>query len=72
MKLNLDLRAEELRRSIVSLDWQEYLLLISSMLFVLLVGAGLFAVVPSGARTAGPRLYVICGSSIGLWSYPAA
>ncbi len=66
MKLNLDLRPEELRRSIVSLDWQEYLLQISSMLFVLFVGVGLFAVVLSGAWTADPRLYFVYASSIGL------
>ena len=66
MKLNLDLRPEELRRSIASLDWLGYLLLISSMLFLLLVGVGLFSLVLSGARTADRRLYFICASSIGL------
>jgi diguanylate cyclase (GGDEF)-like protein len=66
MKLNLDLRPEELRRNIASLDWREYLLLISSVLFVLLLGVGLLAVVLSGAWTADPRLYFIYASSIGL------
>lgn len=66
MKLNLDLRPEELRRSIVSLDWQEHLLVISSVLFVLFVGVGLSALVLSRAWTADPRLYLILASSIGL------
>jgi hypothetical protein len=66
MKLNLDMRPEELQRNIASLDWREYLLLISSVLFVLFVGVGLFAVVLSGAWTLDPRLYLICASSIGL------
>jgi hypothetical protein len=42
MKLNLDLRPEELQRNIASLDWREHLLLISSVLFVFLLGVGLF------------------------------
>ncbi len=67
MRLNPDLRPEELRRTIVSLDWQEYLLLIGSMLFVLLVGVGLSALVLSREWTADPRLYLILlASSIGL------
>jgi diguanylate cyclase (GGDEF)-like protein len=73
MKLNLDLRPEELRRNIASLDFREYLLLISSMLFVFLLGVGLFTAISLGnfaeqarARNADPRVYLICGSSIGL------
>jgi diguanylate cyclase (GGDEF)-like protein len=73
MKLNLDLRPEELQRNIASLDWREHLLLISSVLFVFLLGVGLFAAVSVGnfaeqamAGNADPRLYFICGSSIGL------
>jgi|GEM_PF-3230146 len=67
MRLNPDLRPEELRRSIVSLDSQEYLLLIGSVLFVLLVGVGLSALVLSREWIADPRLYLILlVSSIGL------
>ncbi len=73
MKLNLDMRPEELQRNIASLDWREYLLLISSVLFVLLLGVGLFAAVSSGifperamARTAEAPLYFICAFALGL------
>jgi hypothetical protein len=73
MKLNLDLRPEELQRNIARLDWREYLLLISSVLFVFLLGAGLFAAISldnfaeqAMARTADPRLYFICAFALGL------
>ena len=68
MKLNLDLRPEELQRNTASLDWREYLLLISSVLFVLFVGVGLFAVGPPGAWTAGPvsTSFVLPLSDFGL------
>ncbi|HJY86527.1 MAG TPA: diguanylate cyclase [Candidatus Acidoferrales bacterium] len=73
MKLNLDLRPEELQRNIAKLDWREYLLLISSVLFVFLLGVALFAALSLGnfaeqamGRGIDRRLYLICGSSIGL------
>jgi len=66
MRLNLDLRPEELRKSIASLDWQEYLLVVGSVLFVLLVGVGLFSLVLSGAWTADRRLYFVCAFAVGL------